>query len=53
MTTEEEGWVSVMGDGIKIKIINRGEGDTADMNTVVSCNLTGYYGDDRAHAKVG
>ena len=52
ITEEEEGWVSVMGDGIKIKSIKRGEGDAADMNTIVSCNLTGYYSDDRDHEKV-
>ena len=42
-------WVDVMGTNIQTKNIKRGLGETADMNTVVSCNLTGYFNDDKNH----
>ena len=45
----DDGWVSVMGEGIQIKKIVAGSGDIAEMNTIVSCNLTGYFGDDTDH----
>ena len=47
--TEDNEWVSVMGEGIQIKKIVAGSGDIAEMNTIVSCNLTGYFGDDTDH----
>ena len=47
--SEDDGWVNIMGDGIQIKKIVLGSGDAAEMNTIVSCNLTGYFGDDKDH----
>ena len=47
--TEDNEWVSVMGEGIQIKKIVAGSGDIAEMNTIVSCNLLGYFGDDKDH----
>ena len=44
-------WVNVMGTNIQTKYIKRGEGETAEMGTVVSCNLTGYFDDDVDHKK--
>lgn len=42
-------WVDVMGKGIQTKYVVKNEGSPADMGTIVSCNLTGYFGDDADH----
>lgn len=48
---EGQEWVDVMGSGIRTKHIFRGEIGPAEMGTVVSCNLTGYFGDDTEHTE--
>ena len=45
----ETEWVDVMGKGIQTKYVVKNDGDPADMGTVVSCNMTGYFGDDVGH----
>lgn len=42
-------WVDVMGKGIQTKYVVKNEGGPADMGTIVSCNLTGYFVDDVDH----
>ena len=51
VTTLDEGeeWVDIMGSGIRTKHVFKGEVGPAEMGTVVSCNLTGYFGDDTEH----
>ena len=51
VTTLDEGeeWVDVMGSGIRTKHVFKGEVGPAEMGIVVSCNLTGYFGDDADH----
>ena len=44
-------WVDVMGSNIQTKHIKHGVGETAEMGTIVSCNLTGYFGDDIDHLR--
>ena len=45
----DDGWVNVMGEGIRTKKVVVGSGEIAQMNTIVSCHLTGYFGDDKDH----
>ena len=48
---DDDGWVDVMGKGIRVKSIVKCAGDPADMQTVVTCNLKGYFIDDVDHLK--
>jgi hypothetical protein len=45
----ETDWVDVMGKGIQTKHVVKNDGNPADMGTIVSCNLTGYFGNDVDH----
>lgn len=39
-------WNELLGLGIQTKHIKEGDGAVAEMNTVVCCNMTGYFKDD-------
>mmetsp|Transcript_26876 Transcript_26876/g.25739 ORF Transcript_26876/g.25739 Transcript_26876/m.25739 type:complete len:365 (+) Transcript_26876:21-1115(+) len=44
-------WVELMGPAMMWKHLTHGEGEAAEMGTIVSCNITGYFGDDEEHNK--
>jgi FKBP-type peptidyl-prolyl cis-trans isomerase len=46
LADNDQQWVELMGEGIQIIHLTNGAGETAEMGTIVSCNLTGYFGDD-------